>query len=427
MALAIRAHGLAKQYLLGGPSAPYDTFRDAVTRGWRRLGRSSRADERRTLWALRDVSFDVDDGEVLGIIGLNGAGKSTLLKILSRITRPTLGHAEVYGRVGSLLEVGTGFHPELTGRENIYLNGSILGMDRAHLDRQFDEIVAFAEVERFIDTPVKRYSSGMYMRLAFAVAAHVEPEILIIDEVLSVGDAAFQRKCLERMGAVAAQGRTVLFVSHNLPAVEKLCTRAIRLQDGRLTDDGDVHAVVKRYLSGVIEHQLEQQWPEIETAPGSDAARIHAARVRPAGDAAGLIDVSTPFVLEFEYWNLQPGARLNLSIVLYNEEGTPIFNTVPAREPTWHGEPFPAGLFRSECFIPGNLLNSGLHRVQLYIVRDQGVVLSRHDDILAFDVLDKPDLRGAWFGKWVGAVRPDLNWHTTLLNGDAAGSPRMPR
>lgn len=427
MALAIRADQLSKRYLLGATSAPYDTLRDALMRGWRRLVQVKRLDEARVLWALNNVSFDVQEGDVLGIIGLNGAGKSTLLKILSRITRPTRGHAEVFGRVGSLLEVGTGFHPELTGRENIYLNGSILGMDRAYLDRRFDEIVAFAEVERFIDTPVKRYSSGMYMRLAFAVAAHVEPEILIIDEVLSVGDAAFQRKCLERMGAVAAEGRTVLFVSHNLPAVEKLCTRALRLQDGCLVDEGDVHAVVKRYLSGVIEHQVERVWPEIESAPGSDAARIHVARIHPAeGAEADLIDVSTPFVIEFQYWNLQPGARLNLSIVLYNDEGTPIFNTVPAREPEWHGEPFPAGLFRSECFIPGGLLNAGMHRVQLLIVRDQGMVLSRHDDILAFDVIDTPDLRGAWFGKWIGAVRPDLEWRTTLLNGEPDNAKTLP-
>lgn len=424
MSIVISAHQLSKRYQLGTTAAPYDTLREAIVRAARSALRSSRADGAaadRTFWALQDVSFDVQDGQVLGIIGLNGAGKSTLLKILSRITRPTSGYADVHGRVGSLLEVGTGFHPELTGRENIYLNGSILGMDRRYIDRRLDEIVAFAELERFLDTPVKRYSSGMYMRLAFAVAAHIEPEILIIDEVLSVGDAAFQRKCLDRMDAVAGEGRTVLFVSHNLTAVQKLCTRALWLDEGRLVADGAVHDVVSRYLGRVTAQFDTRRWPDRATAPGSDAVRLHSAAVRPAeGAAGGLLDVHTPLILEFEYWNMQPGARLNLSVVVYNEEGTPLFNTFPTRTDEWYGAAFPPGLFRSECVIPGGLLNNGMHRVQLYVVRDQGVVLSRHDDLLVFEVLDMPDDRGAWFGKWTGAVRPRLQWQTELLLEDAA-------
>jgi len=255
--IAIRVENLSKQYRIGGPQARYRTIREsltgAITAPFHRLssvirGRSSAA-ANETIWVLKDVSFEVKRGEVVGIIGRNGAGKSTLLKILSRITEPTEGCAEIHGRVGSLLEVGTGFHPELTGRENITLNGAILGMKRAEIDRKFDEIVAFAEIEKFIDTPVKHYSSGMYVRLAFAVAAHLEPEILLVDEVLAVGDAAFQKKCLGKMGDVAREGRTVLFVSHNMAAIVQLCSRGVLLERGRLGHIGNADEIVRRYLA----------------------------------------------------------------------------------------------------------------------------------------------------------------------------------
>ena len=248
--IALRVEDLSKQYRIGGSREAYktlrDTFTDAVVSAFRRAGRLVRgrgvgaAERGETFWALKDVSFEIKRGEVVGIIGCNGAGKSTLLKILGRITEPTGGYADIYGRVGSLLEVGTGFHPELTGRENIYLNGAILGMKRVEIGRKFDEIVAFAEIERFIDTPVKHYSSGMYMRLAFAVAAHLEPEILLVDEVLAVGDARFQKKCLNKMQDVGQQGRTVLFVSHNMQAITRLCQRAILLEGGTMVQDGPV-------------------------------------------------------------------------------------------------------------------------------------------------------------------------------------------
>lgn len=259
--VAIRVSAVSKQYRLGAVQDGYATFRDALAetasallRPFRFLARpvsSHEAHQERTFWALQDVSFEVQHGEVLGVIGRNGSGKSTLLKILSRITEPSRGYAEIQGRVGSLLEVGTGFHPELTGRENIYLNGAILGMGRAEIRRKFDEIVAFSEIERFADTPVKHYSSGMYLRLAFAVAAHLEPEILLMDEVLAVGDAAFQRKCLGKMGAVAREGRTVLFVSHNLAAIRELCSRAIWLDGGTLRGSGAVSDVSCRYLKSM--------------------------------------------------------------------------------------------------------------------------------------------------------------------------------
>jgi lipopolysaccharide transport system ATP-binding protein len=259
--VAIRVEGLSKQYHIGGPQARYKTLRESlvsaaqapIRRAGRLLRGEAATDHQETIWALKDVSFQVKHGEVLGIIGRNGAGKSTLLKILSRITAPTEGTVDLYGRVGSLLEVGTGFHPELTGRENIYLNGAILGMKRNEIERKFDEIVAFAELEKFLDTPVKHYSSGMYVRLAFAVAAHLDPEILLVDEVLAVGDAAFQKKCLGKMGEVASQGRTVLFVSHNMAAVQNLCPRSLLLVSGSLQIDAQTSATVAAYLASLHE------------------------------------------------------------------------------------------------------------------------------------------------------------------------------
>jgi lipopolysaccharide transport system ATP-binding protein len=271
----IRAEGLGKRYRIGLPAPGIQTLREAIVG----LARGRARPRPGTHWALRDVSFEIRPGEVVGIIGRNGSGKSTLLKLLSRITEPTAGYADVCGRVASLLEVGTGFHSELTGRENIYLNGSILGMRRGEIERVFDEIVAFAEVERFLDTPVKHYSSGMYLRLAFAVAAHLEPDILIVDEVLAVGDAQFQKKCLGKMAAVSrGAGRTVLFVSHNMEAVQRLCSRCLLLDEGRLVDDGPAARVIARYLSASVSDVRPDHWIDVTRASraGSGAARVTA-------------------------------------------------------------------------------------------------------------------------------------------------------
>ncbi|HEV2852070.1 MAG TPA: ABC transporter ATP-binding protein [Thermoanaerobaculia bacterium] len=364
------------------------------------------------MWALRDVSFEIGRGEAVGLIGGNGAGKSTLLKILSRITEPTTGEARIEGRVGSLLEVGTGFHSELSGRENVYLAGAILGMKRAEITRKLDEIVAFAEVERFLDTPVKRYSSGMYLRLAFAVAAHLEPEILLVDEVLAVGDAAFQKKCLGKMGDVARQGRTVLFVSHNMVAIEGLCQRVLWLRDGRVAEDGPAGRVVSEYLKTSSAPAPERLWCDRDTAPGNEKVRLRSARVRPASGSPGdPVTVRTPLVFEFEYWNLQPGARLNLSLHLYNEQGVLVFNAGPLDPPP----SFPAGLFRDVCQVPGDFLNDGVHSVELMVVQDLGKVLFRIADLLVFDVRDTVEMRGEWYGKWPGAVRPLLPWSTEAV------------
>jgi len=415
----VKVENLSKQYRLGAQVESYSTLRDVLAGAaraplgfLRRNGRGRGA----TFQALQEVSFNVMPGEVVGIIGRNGAGKSTLLKILSRITEPTAGRVELYGRVASLLEVGTGFHPELTGRENIYLNGAILGMKKAEIERKFDEIVAFAEIEKFIDTPVKHYSSGMYVRLAFAVAAHLEPEILIIDEVLAVGDAMFQKKCLGKMSDAAREGRTVLFVSHNMVAVQNLCGRALWLHGGKIVEEADPSTVIAKYHKAATSVLTEQVWHDVSSAPGNDKVRVRRVCVRPVdGSASDPVTIKTPFIMEFEYWNLEPDACLNPSLHIYNEQGLMVFNTAPVHEPVWHGRPFPAGLFRSLCYVPGDLLNDGTYRVELLVVKDQGVIIYAQDDALVFDVRDAVEMRGAWHGKWAGVVRPNLKWDTEHL------------
>jgi lipopolysaccharide transport system ATP-binding protein len=420
----ITVENVSKQYRIGARDMSHENLREIIVGAvgaplrWVKGGDNGKP-RHETIWALKDINFEVEPGEVVGIIGGNGAGKSTLLKLLSRITEPTTGRIALYGRIGSLLEVGTGFHPELTGRENISLNGAILGMTRVEIARKFDEIVAFSEIGRFIDTPVKYYSSGMYMRLAFAVAAHFEPEILIVDEVLAVGDASFQKKCLGKMGEVAEHGRTVLFVSHNMTAIQALCKRAIWLSNGKIVEEAEAGTVVSDYLRVDTATLTEKVWNDPVTAPGNDKVRLHRVCVRPVnGSSADVITIRTPLVLEFDYWNLEPDIHLNLSLHIYNQQGVTVFITAPTHEPVWLGRPYPVGLFRSECYIPGDLLNDGLHRVRLLVVKDQAVPIFILDDALVFDVNDAIERRSAWYGKWEGAVRPNLEWKTEqLTNG----------
>jgi lipopolysaccharide transport system ATP-binding protein len=415
---AIRAEGLGKQYEIGVLRRGGSTLREALAGRFRGPGRG----RTETIWALREVGFEVRRGETIGLVGSNGAGKSTLLKVLSRITEPTVGDAWIRGRVGSLLEVGTGFHPELSGRENVFLNGAILGMPRAEIERKFDEIVAFSEVEKFIDTPVKRYSSGMYLRLAFAVAAHLEPDILIVDEVLAVGDAAFQKKCLGKMGDVAREGRTVVFVSHNMTAVQGLCERALWLRDGRVAADGPAGEVVSAYLRGTVSSSTEHVWPDVATAPGNDEFRLVRACVRPeAGTPADPIDVRTPFVLEFDYWNLRPGAPVTLSVRVFNEHGTLVFHMGRTGAP----QPLEVGRYRDVCRVPGDLMNDGMHTVELRVARDWEHLVYKHPDVLTLDIQDSPELRGGWYEKWPGTVRPMLPWTTEPLQ--AASAPGRAR
>ena len=426
---AITAEQLSKQYRLGERErylSLRDTLSDLARAPFTRLKRAMRTgapaeDAAPTIWALQDVSFSVAQGEVIGIVGPNGAGKSTLLKILSRVTEPTSGRARLNGRVGSLLEVGTGFHPELTGRENVYLNAAILGMRRAEIAGKFDQIVAFAEVERFIDTPVKRYSSGMQMRLAFAVAAHLEPEILLVDEVLAVGDAAFQRKCLGKMNEVSGAGRTILFVSHNMTAVQALCRRVLWLEDGKVREFGATHKVVVDYLRECSEVVGQRVWDRPEIAPGTEQVRLHSVRILPpAGRTADQLNVHTPFGIEFSYWNLDPGLRLNLSVTVTTQEGTCVFVTTTTLEPAWHGKPFSKGLYRSICRIPPDLLNDNVYRVTLLFVKDSTVVLHCEESVLSFEIHDSLQGRDEWYGKWQGVVRPALEWTTEQVEASVS-------
>lgn len=410
MKAIVRVENLSKQYSLGTREAAYDTLRDSIVRAMRaplnRLRGLNGKGNSDTIWALKNVSFDVEAGEVIGIIGRNGAGKSTLLKVLSRITEPTTGRAELFGRVASLLEVGTGFHPELTGRENIYLNGAILGMKKTEIDRKFDQIVGFAELERFLDTPVKRYSSGMYMRLAFAVASHLEPEILIVDEVLAVGDSAFQKKCLGKMSDVASEGRTILFVSHNMAAVKSLCSRTIWLDGGQIVAAGETGQVVLDYLQKGACPTLEQTWDDPATAPGNEKARIRSARVRPLPPREDEeITVDSALELEFEFWNYQPDAYLALTIHLYTIDGTYVFAVGS------EGKPRLQGLVRVAAKIPANFLNDGIYTLTIQVVQDSTVSVYLHPEILVFEVLDS--VRDSnWFGKWPGVIRPKLEWNS---------------
>ncbi|HLI27383.1 MAG TPA: ABC transporter ATP-binding protein [Chloroflexota bacterium] len=422
---AIRVEHVAKAYRLGPQGPRYRTLRDTLAEATsqtlhtllgRHNGRVRQATGRDTVWALHDVSFTVAQGEVVGIIGRNGAGKSTLLKLLAHITAPSRGRVGVRGRVGALLEVGTGFHPELTGRDNIFLAGAVLGMRRAEIARQFEQIVAFAEVERFIDTPVKHYSSGMYMRLAFAVAAHLEPEILLVDEVLAVGDAEFQKRCLGKMQDVGGEGRTVLFVSHNMPAILRLCPRVILLDGGRLVADGPAAAVTATYLRANQRLGAERCWPDLATAPGNHIARLRAVRVLDAaGACTASVDIQQPFAIELEYWNLKAGEPLIANIHLYDAQGTYLFASHDNLEPTWGCRPRPAGLYRSLCTIPGNFLNSGRITVHAAVGRwNPHAIHAWVHDAVAFDVIDTGGVRGEYPGPWAGAIRPYLEWGTRL-------------
>jgi lipopolysaccharide transport system ATP-binding protein len=378
------------------------------------------------LWALRKISFSVAQGEVLGIIGRNGAGKSTLLKILARITEPSTGRAEIRGKVSSLLEVGTGFHPELTGRDNVYLNGTILGMKKREVDRKFDEIVDFSGVEKFIDTPVKRYSSGMKVRLAFSVAAFLEPDILIIDEVLAVGDADFQRKCLDTMKEVGSSGRTVLFVSHNMPAVTRLCNRTILLEGGRITADGPSGEVVTRYLRSGHDSMAIREWPDPEQAPGGPVARLRAVRVRAKdGRISQSLDIRQPFQIEMEYDVVKGGHVLLPHFGIVNEHGESVFVTVD-QDAQWRQRPRPEGSYVSSVWIPGNLLAEGMLFVNCHLLTlfPETKQFSEFNAV-AFQVVDSLEgdsARGDYAKNMPGIVRPLLEWNTEYVPwGDSLG------
>lgn len=410
----IKVENLSKRYRIGERFIPYKTLRDTLTNLFKTPNRKPNI---QYIWALKDVSFEVKHGEVVGIIGRNGAGKTTLLKILSKITEPTEGKAVIKGRIGSILEIGTGFHQELTGRENIYLNGAILGMKKREIDKKFDEIVAFAELEEFIDTPVKFYSSGMYVRLAFAVAAHLEPEILLVDEVLAVGDVAFQKKCLGKMDIAAKEGRTVLFVSHNMPTVVRLCPTSIWLDQGRLGSIGETKTVISSYLSSVEPVSNRYVWQGLSSAPGDEYMQLMAVSVLNDDYSPAIsLHQDSPFIIRIDYQVLKPMMNANVGFELKTAEGMVVFSSFDADNPDWSGRRRKPGGYISECVISPNLLNKGLY----YLTMLAGIpflkLCFRVDDIMSLDIKDplkgtSPVVRNSISRE--GVILPDLKWQIT--------------
>lgn len=423
--IVLQVENLYKQYRLGTLS--HGTLYRDLQSWWARIrgkedpntkvdisasGKTNNLNE--WFWALQDISFGVKQGEVLGIIGRNGAGKSTLLKIISRVTSPTKGLIKIKGRVASLLEVGTGFHPELTGRENVYLNGNILGMTKREISKKFDEIVAFAEIDKFIDTPVKRYSSGMYVRLAFAVAAHLEPEILLVDEVLAVGDFQFQKKCLGKMGEVGKEGRTVIFVSHNMGAIARLCSRVVLLNQGHLISDGYTDEVIKYYLQTGLGTTSQRIWPDLKQAPGNDIVRLCGVSViTEEGVIRDAYDIRKPIGIQMEYQILKSGNALVPNFHVYNEEGICVF-VLSNRD--LHKPSNLTGRFKSTAWIPGNFLSEGTFTVLAAISTFNPLrVHFKERDVVAFQVVDNIDgnsARGEFTGEIPGVVRPIFKWTT---------------
>ena len=430
MSSVIEIQNISKKYQVQeNPSKAqafqYTALRDVLSqqflrpvRAWRRWrGDASEAPVAKAkmaeFWALKDVNFEVKQGERVAIVGRNGAGKSTLLKILSRITEPTEGRIKIKGRVASLLEVGTGFHPELTGRENIYLNGSILGMSRNDIRARFDEIVAFADIGRFLDTPVKRYSSGMYVRLAFAVAAHVEPDVLLVDEVLAVGDAAFQKRCLERMGQSTQEGRTVLFVSHNMPAVTQLCDRGIWIHGGEVRKTGDSEEVVKAYLSAGSDNVCEREWRYPGDAPGDDAIRMLGCKVRQNGDVVSIVDINRSCAIEMEFQVLKARPNLVTGVTLNDA-----FNQCLFSHCDWRENDLGVGVFRKTVEIPAHTFAEGQVNILIQILYFDPLHRSVWaPDILGFEAIDsgcETSVRGPAKGGWPGVLRLNLEWSETM-------------
>jgi lipopolysaccharide transport system ATP-binding protein len=420
--IAIRAEHLSKQYRIGARQAMYRTIRETLTdtalSPLRRL-RGAPSNFQDTIWALDDVSFEIGRGDAVGIIGRNGAGKSTLLKVLSRITWPTRGRVELFGRVGSLLEVGTGFHHELTGRENIYLNGAILGMNRREIERKFDEIVAFSEVEKFLDTPVKYYSSGMYVRLAFAVAAHLEPEILVVDEVLAVGDAQFQKKCLGKMGEVEKEGRTILFVSHNMAAVLSLCSQCILLKEGKVEIIGPARMVAEHYMASGIALNGEVQFAD---SPSSTEKPFRFQKVTlrtPTGEVSSQVDLLEGVTVQLTYRIIRPLRRVKTSFRLRNAAGVIVLGTGDIDEdplPRLNAERIP-GMYVARCHIPRKFLRPGRYSIDIWAGYPGIRTLDEYFQAIAFDVVDTGSVEALiGEGNSESILSPVLPWETVILD-----------
>lgn len=397
----ISVEDISKRYKLGTFGAG-SLRRDLQAWIDRKMGKEQVFDPVREVQALDHIRFQVKRGEAIGIIGSNGSGKSTLLKIISRIIQPSSGKVRGRGKISSMLEVGTGFHHELSGRENIYISGYTLGMHKKEIERKFDEIVSFSGVERYLDTPVKRYSSGMYVRLAFAVSAHLEPDILIVDEVLAVGDAAFQKKCLGKMESSShADGRTILFVSHNMQAIEHLCSRAIWLEKGKLLRDGEARSVVRSYLASTQQDLAGKHWEDPNLAPGNERIRIKSVRAIPAGKNE-LITVHTPFQISADFYSYLDKGEMNMNVALYSTTGECVFNI---GSPCIQAYP---SIVRLEANIPGSLLNARPYKLTITVIQDRKEIIHQFDQCLTIDVEDERDEIG-FYGEWPGLIRPQLD------------------
>jgi lipopolysaccharide transport system ATP-binding protein len=411
--IAISVENLAKSYTIQHQERATTITGAALSR----IKNPVQKMETETFWALNGVSFEVKRGEVIGIIGRNGAGKSTLLKVLSRITEPTRGRAVMHGRVGSLLEVGTGFHPELTGRENVFLNGAVLGMARQEVVRQFDAIVDFSGTEKFLDTPVKRYSSGMYVRLAFAVAAHLNPEILIVDEVLAVGDSEFQKKCLGKMKDVAGQGRTVLFVSHAMNSVLQLCSRCIYMKQGLVKADGPAREVIDGYITEGITGIYEKTW-SLEDAPGNEIGRILSVRALNAkSESTGDFALSESIILEMEYVVLKSGTEITPLFHVLDSREVCLFANANVDNLEWADRKYDPGVYRVRVTIPKNLFNDGTYNVTAFLVQGYNVLLAKEDNVIQFELHDDGSGRGGYTGPMMGVLRPQLPWEFEQIAG----------
>lgn len=425
----IELNNISKKYI-AGKQQKYYSLRDTlmgVVRSPLQLLKSKKINSaglyENEFWALKDVSFNINPGEVVGIIGPNGAGKSTLLKILSRVTPPSSGEIVLRGRAASLLEVGTGFHQELTGRENVFLNGSILGMKRWEIKKKFNEIVEFAGIEQFLDTPVKHYSSGMYMRLAFSVAAHLEPEILLVDEVLAVGDAVFQKKSLDKMKDVSTkEGRTVLLVSHNMSAIQRLCQKVILFDHGSVIAEGLPEKVIPIYLSpGGQSQKAEIIWESKEKAPGDETIRLKSVKILDKNNKLnGQIDITEPLKIEIQYWNLKNASITSAGFYLKTPDGYSVLSSFDFHSLKWGNKPKPAGLYKSCCNIPGNFLAEGCYSVSPVVNSFVNTSICNADcDAITFEVVDygkKCGVRGDYKGVWPGVIRPKLRWQIIKKN-----------
>jgi lipopolysaccharide transport system ATP-binding protein len=433
MSIAIKIENLSKQYRLGLVSTR--TLSHDLNRWWQMNIRGKddpylkigETNDRTTkgvseyVWALKDINLEVEEGEVLGIIGKNGAGKSTLLKILSKVTAPTTGIVKARGRIASLLEVGTGFHQEMTGRENIFMNGSIMGMTKAEIKKKFDEIVDFAGIERYIDTPVKRYSSGMIVRLGFSIAAHLEPEILVVDEVLAVGDMEFRKKSLGKMKNVSQAGKTVLFVSHDMGSITNLCPVTLWLDSGNIKSIGESKEIISQYVTNATFFGGEVSWANIDIAPGNENVRLKAVRIKSNGDTTADVMIDKEIRIEVDYWNLKDGAILASNFHLRDKMDNFVLASINmpsaclSADP-WAEKPRHKGLFRTICIIPANFLNSENYSFDIGILNGRQDWQIWEKNILTFSVHESGEMKKEYMGSWIGVVRPKLSWSTIPLD-----------